>query len=220
MNYIVVGCGRVGAELAYSLYIKGHKVSIIDQSASAFNNLHPDFRGRIIEGDSLNQDVLERAGIGNADGLATLTNSDPLNAVVAHIARIAYDVPRVIARNYDPGWRALHEAFSLQFVSSSTWGAQRIEALLEHPDINTIYSVGNGEVVIFEFLVPDLWDGKELGSLIPEGDCSPITVTHAGKSALSDRGTVLHAGDVVLASATLDGIQALRQQLIRSMEGI
>lgn len=220
MNYIVVGCGRVGAELAYSLFKKGHKVSVIDRSASAFNNLHPEFRGRIIEGDSLNKDVLERAGIENADGLATITNSDPLNAVVAHIAKIVYDVPRIVARNYDPGWRALHEAFSLQFISSSTWGAQRIEALLEYPDINILYPVGNGEIVIFELLVPESWDGEELGSLIPEDSCSPITVTHAGKSALADRSTKLHTSDVVLASATLVGIQGVRQQLLKPVEEI
>lgn len=220
MNYIVVGCGRVGAELAYSLFQKRHKVSVIDRTPSAFNNLHPDFRGRIIEGDSLNQDVLERAGIESADGLVTVTNSDTLNAVVAHIAKIVYEVPRIVARNYDPGLRALHETFSLQFISSSTWGAQRIEALLEYPEINNLYSVGNGEIVVFEFLVPDYWDGKELDSLIPEDGCSPITVTHAGNSVLSDRSTVLHAGDIVLASATLDGIQAVRQRLLKPLEEI
>lgn len=219
MNYIVVGCGRVGAELAYSLFNKGHKVSVIDQSGLAFNNLHPDFRGRIIEGDTLNRDVLERAGIESADGLATVTNSDPLNAVVAHIARSAYGVPRIVARNYDPGWRALHEAFSLQFISSSTWGAQKIEAMLEHPDINTLYSVGNGEVVIFEFITPESWEGKEVGNIIPESSCSPISITHAGKTRLTDRGAVLHVGDVVLASATLQGIQELRQHWAKTVGG-
>lgn len=127
MNYIIVGCGRVGSELAFSLYSRGHTVAIIDHVASAFNNLHPDFRGRMIEGEALNKDVLVRAGIEKADGLATVTNSDTLNAIVAHIAQTAYHIPRVVVRNYDPDWRPLHEIFEHQIVSSSSWGAQRIE---------------------------------------------------------------------------------------------
>jgi trk system potassium uptake protein TrkA len=38
MNIIVVGCGRVGAELAQRLSEKGHKVTVIDQTTAAFNN--------------------------------------------------------------------------------------------------------------------------------------------------------------------------------------
>ncbi len=100
MNYIVVGCGRVGAELAYSLYLKGHKVSVIDHIAAAFNNLHPDFRGKLVEGEALNRDVLYRAGIETADGLVSVTNSDTLNAVVAHIARTAYNIRRTKLRSW------------------------------------------------------------------------------------------------------------------------
>jgi trk system potassium uptake protein len=50
MNMIVIGCGRVGAELAYRLYKKGHRVTVIDKVDSAFANLPPDFRGRTWKG--------------------------------------------------------------------------------------------------------------------------------------------------------------------------
>jgi trk system potassium uptake protein TrkA len=95
MKIIVVGCGRVGSELAYRLNLKGHNVTVIDQVDAAFDNLPPDFRGRTVEGEVLNQDVLRRAGIEHADGVATVTNSDALNAVVAHVARTVYEVDRV-----------------------------------------------------------------------------------------------------------------------------
>ena len=65
--------------------------------------------------------VLERAGIREADGLAAVTNSDTLNAVVAHAARVIYNVPNVVARNYDPNLRTVIEAFGLQTVSSTYW---------------------------------------------------------------------------------------------------
>ena len=76
MQVIVVGCGRLGAELAHRLFKRGHDVTVIDQVVAAFDNLNPLFRGRTVEGEVLNQDVLHRAGIEHAEALAAVTNSD------------------------------------------------------------------------------------------------------------------------------------------------
>ena len=51
MNFIVLGCGRVGAELCYRLFKSGHQVVVVDSNRQAFNRLHADFRGRTLEGD-------------------------------------------------------------------------------------------------------------------------------------------------------------------------
>jgi trk system potassium uptake protein TrkA len=219
MNIIVVGCGRVGAELAYRLYQKGHQVTVIDQLDTAFDNLPPDFRGRMVEEEVLNQDVLRRAGIEQADGLAAVTNSDSVNAVVAHVARAAYHVPNVVVRNYDPSWRPLHEAFGLQVISSASWGAQRLEELLYHAEIRTVFSAGNGEVEIYEFSVPEAWHGRSLQDLLPEGQCLAVALTRAGRAILPSDEMLLEAGDVVLLSATADGIEVLRQQLSSAQDG-
>ena len=48
MNVIVVGCGRVGSELAYNLYKRGQKVVVLDRDPDAFKNLPADFRGRTL----------------------------------------------------------------------------------------------------------------------------------------------------------------------------
>jgi len=58
MNFIVIGCGRFGAELAYRLFTNGHQVVVVDANPKAFNRLHPEFRGRTVEGDSLSADTL------------------------------------------------------------------------------------------------------------------------------------------------------------------
>ena len=55
MRIIIVGCGRLGAELAHRLFQRGHDVTVIDQVDAAFDNLHPLFRGRTVEGEVLNQ---------------------------------------------------------------------------------------------------------------------------------------------------------------------
>jgi len=151
MNYFVIGCGRVGSELAFRLYKNGHTVVVIDRNREALNNLSPEFRGRIIEGDVLSEKMLERAGIADADGLATVTNSDALNAVVGHMAYTIYKVPIVIARNYDPTMLSVLRAFSLNVVSSTNWGAKRIQEMLLDPAFRTVFSAGNGGAIgIFE----------------------------------------------------------------------
>ena len=213
MNIVVVGCGRVGAELAYRLFQKGHQVAVIDQVASAFDNLPEDFRGRTVEGEVLAQDVLRRAGIEQAEGLAAVTNSDSLNAVVAHVARTVYHVPQVVVRNYHPHWRPLHEAFGLQVVSSTSWGAQRIEELLYHADARSVFSAGNGEVEIYELVVPEAWRGHSLEDLLPTGQCLAVALTRAGRAMLPSQAARLEGGDVLHLSATLAGIEALRHRL-------
>ncbi len=214
MFFIVVGCGRVGAELAYGLHAKDHQVAIIDQVGTSFQHLDPRYRGRTIEGEVLSREVLQRAGIEHADGLAAVTNSDTVNAVVAHVARTIYNVPQVVARNYDPRWRMLHEVFGLQVVSSTAWGAQRIEELLFDPGLRTLFSAGNGEVELFELSVPAGWQGRSLGELLQTDDQAvAVAYTHAGRAALPNRDTRLTAGDLLHVSASPSGAAALRTRL-------
>jgi trk system potassium uptake protein len=212
MKIIVVGCGRFGAELAYRLFQHGNEVAVVDALPAAFNNLPADFKGRLNEGDALNQDVLHRAGIETADAVAVVTNSDALNAAVGHIAQSKYNVKYVVARDYDPNLRALYETFGLQVIAATSWGAQRMEEMLSHSDVHTIFSAGNGEVEVYEFTVPESCDGKKLSDVIGPGSLA-VAVTRAGRSLLPETGFVLEACDIVNISATLEGIQAVRAQL-------
>lgn len=214
MNFIIVGCGRVGAELCYHLFRSGHQVVVVDIDKDAFNRLHPDFRGRTLEGEGLAEGVLERAGIREADGLAAVTNSDTLNAVVAHAAQTVYNVPNVVARNYDPNLRPIIEAFGLQTVGSTSWGAQRVEELMMNPTQRMVYSAGNGEVEIYEVQIPEEWSDRTLGELLePLKQCYPVALSRAGRSFLPELGTKLHTGDLFNFSSTFEGMGALMTRL-------
>ena len=219
MNFIVVGCGRVGAELCYHLFKGGHQVVVVDSRRDSFNRLHPDFRGRTLEGEGLAESVLERAGIQEANGLAAVTNSDTLNAVVAHTARAFYNVPTVVARNYDPNLRPIIEAFGLQTVGSTYWGAQRVEELLMNPSQKVVYSAGNGEVEIYEIIIPESWNGKTLGDLMnPIKQCYPVALSRAGRASLPEAGTKLQTGDLLNLSSTFAGMGALTERLSKKAE--
>jgi trk system potassium uptake protein TrkA len=213
MHVIVVGCGRLGAELAHRLFQRGHNVTVIDQVDAAFDNLHPLFRGRTVEGEVLNQDVLRRAGIEHADGLAAVTNSDTLNAVVAHVARTVYHVPHVVARNFNPRWRPVHEAFGLQSVSSTTWGAQRIEERLYEAEVRPVWSSGDGTVDLYELVVPERWQGRLLREVLPEAPYVVVAFTRAGQPMPSPHEILLEAGDVIYLSPAPEGRETLQRWL-------
>jgi trk system potassium uptake protein TrkA len=213
MKTIVVGCGRIGATLAYSLFKRGHEVGVVDDNPASFNNLPADFQGRTHEGDALNRDVLLRAGLPNCDALAAVTNNDALNAVVAYVAKVEFKVPNILARNYDPHLRAVFEAFGIQVVSSTSWGAQRIEELMTDGEFRTVFSAGNGEIEVYELVIPQEWNGKKLEELIRCSTCKPIALTRSGRAFLPELSTTLQGGDLLNVAATFDGINDTRAHL-------
>lgn len=213
MNIIVMGCGRVGSDLAYELCKEGHQVSVVDSSEAAFVNLPPDFSGRMVEGEMMSRDVLYRAGIDKADALAAVTNDDAMNAVIAHVAQSIYHVEHVVVRNYDPDFRPLLESFNLQVVSPNSWGARRMQELILHADLQTIFSPGNGEVEIYEISIPYTWIGKSLEELIPKEECIAVSIARAGQAMLPKPDTRFEECDVLYVSATIEGINMLRERL-------
>ncbi|MEA4909470.1 MAG: TrkA family potassium uptake protein [Anaerolineaceae bacterium] len=212
MKVVIVGCGRLGAELAYRLFLQGNEVSIIDSVSSAFQSLPPDFNGLMVEGDVLNRDILARAGIQDADAVALVTSSDVLNLCAGHVVTEIYHVPNVVARNYDPHYRQLFEIFGMQVVSSTSWGAQRVEEMIYHSEVRTVFSAGNGEIEIYEVHVPQCWEGRQLSELLAPEGCRPVALTRAGRASMPSMETMLEGGDVVLVSATSDAIENMRKR--------
>lgn len=218
MKVIVVGCGRLGAELAYRLYKEGHDIVVMDNNPVAFNALPQDYAGRLCEGDAMNYDVLHRAGIETADAVATVTSSDPLNIVVGHVARTVFQVPNVVARNYTSEFRSLFEEFGLQVVSATSWGAQRVIEMIYESNVHAVLSAGNGEVEVYEFCVPDHWAGKSVGEIIHFSGAVVVSITRAGKAFIPDSAVRLEQGDLMHVSATFEGFELIRDLLKVSQE--
>ncbi|KXK15473.1 MAG: potassium uptake protein [Chloroflexi bacterium OLB14] len=215
MNFIVLGCGRFGAELAYRLFQHGHQVVVVDNEQKSFNRLHADFRGRTVVGEALSADTLSRADADHADGVAVVTNSDVLNAVIGHSVRVHYpNVKQVIVRNYDPAMRGMLESFGLQIVSSTAWGAERMQELLNDSSFRAVFSAGNGEVEMYEMYIPQKWDGMSISELMKGcAEIVSLALTRAGKAEIPSSEAVLHQGDVLTVSATFKGAKSLRTKL-------
>ena len=99
---VILGCGRVGSTLAKQMAAEGHDVTVLDQTSDAFRRLGPKFKGQRLVGSGLDQDLLTRVHLGEADVFIAVTQGDNTNIMAAQIAREVYSVPRVMARIYDP----------------------------------------------------------------------------------------------------------------------
>ncbi len=212
MKIIVVGCGRVGVELALALQAD-HQVTVIDPDQRAFDRLGLHFTGRTVQGEALDRNVLLRAGIETADALAAVTASDNVNVIIASVARKVYHVQRVVTRLYNPRRRSIYEKLNVETVASSSWGAHRIEQLLVHPGLQSLFTAGNGEVQVYEMPVPSEWAGHRVAELVPAGSALPVALARAGRSLLPASDTLLEAEDILQVSATDEGLNILRERV-------
>jgi trk system potassium uptake protein TrkA len=213
MEVIIAGCGRIGSVLAYQLYKKENTVTVIDQNNLAFENLPPDFNGRVIEGDVLDQKVLQRAGIEKADAFVAATAKDSVNAVIGHLAKTVYHISNVVVRNHEPRWKVIHDAFGLSAVGSASWGVQRLEELLYSDPLRVVYSDVDTEVKIFKFIVPENWHDHALEELFPENHSQMIVVSREGKAITPEPRLLMETGDEIFINASLDDMEALHSRL-------
>ena len=126
-----MGCGRVGARLAGLLDSDGHLVTIIDTDTYSFRRLPANFKGNALVGNGLDQEVLKRAGIEEADAFVATTQGDNRNIMAAQIAKHIFNVPKVISRIYDPLRQELYSTLGLDTLSPTTIFAQIIREKLE-----------------------------------------------------------------------------------------
>ena len=124
VKIIIMGCGRVGAQLASLLDAEGHQVTVLDIDAHSFRRLPPSFGGTALVGDGTDEEMLRKAGITEADAFVAVTEGDNRNVMGAQIAKNIFNVPRVICRIYDPLRKDVYEALGLEAVSPTTVFAQ------------------------------------------------------------------------------------------------
>lgn len=132
MKIVILGCGRVGATLATMMDRAGHQVSVIDYSNEAFRRLDPKFHGDILVGNGVDEEVLIRAGIKDADAFAAVTNGDNRNIMASQIVKEIFKVKKVVCRIYDPIRQSTYNELGLESICPTTVGAQMLFEALEN----------------------------------------------------------------------------------------
>jgi trk system potassium uptake protein len=205
MKIIIMGCGRVGAQVAWFTANEGHEVVVVDCDTDALARLGPDFKGRTVKGVGFDRNVLIDAGIKKADAFAATSSSDNANIVAARIARNVFHVPRVVARLYDPRRAEIYRRLGMLTISSTTWGAERIREMLTHSQLDPVLTFGSGEVSMVAIEAPPHLAGRSVKNLIVPGEISVVAITRQNQAFIPYSGSEFREGDLihvmVLASA-------------------
>ena len=131
MKIVIMGCGRVGAQIARLLEQDGHEITVLDIDAYSFRRLPPDFSGTALLGNGVDEDVLRKAGIEEADVFVAMTQGDNRNVMAAQIAKHIFNVPRVISRIYDPLRQEMYDTLGIEAFSPTTIFAELVKEKIE-----------------------------------------------------------------------------------------
>jgi trk system potassium uptake protein TrkA len=197
MHVVIMGCGRVGSALAHTLDQAGHHVSVIDQSASSFAKLHPDFRGDTVTGIGFDRDTLLRAGIEKADAFAAVSSGDNSNILAARVARETFGVENVVARIYDPRRAEVYQRLGIPTVASVAWQTDQILRRILPEATGDEWRDGSGKVALTQFRFADTWVGHRISRLEKESGARVAFLTRYGEGVIPDADTVVQADDVV-----------------------
>jgi trk system potassium uptake protein TrkA len=198
MHVIVVGCGRVGSELAARVQREGHTVVVVDKNRTAFRRLPDPWEGETVIGFGFDRDDLERAGIDRAGALAAVTSGDNTNILTARIARETFGVERVVARIYDPRRAEIYQRLGIATVATVSWTVDQVTRRLLPEETASAWTDPSGEVSMVERTLPDAFAGRRLEETASGEDFRPVLVTRAGQARLATATTMGQEGDVVL----------------------
>lgn len=116
MYVVIIGCSKMGCVLAKQLAETCNDVCVVDRKTENTEYLGSGFNGKIINGIEIDINVLEEAGIKDADVFLALTQNDNINVVSCEIAQNIYKVPTVIGRVYNEDKSHIYESLGIKTI--------------------------------------------------------------------------------------------------------
>jgi trk system potassium uptake protein TrkA len=203
----------VGSGLAQAVEAAGHTVAIIDRKETAFRRLDPDFSGKRIVGVGFDRDRLDEAGITDAIAVASVTNGDNSNIMIARVAKETYGIERVVARIYDPRRAAIYERLGIPTVATVQWTIERVLRRIL-PDVPSVEWIDpSAKVCLIERLVPAKWAGHRVIDLDIDQQAHVVALARLGITQLSRPDLVIQDGDVVYVAIDGERIHAYDEHL-------
>lgn len=218
MFVLIAGGGRTGARLANLLINENYKVRLIEHRRELLGRLHQELPTEVIyEGNSVNPNILEEAGIREVQAVAAVTNDDSNNLALCFLAKTMFDVPRTIARVNNPNnaW-LFNEKFHVDAaLNAADLMAHLIQEEMSLGDMMTLFKIRHGRYAVVEEKVPA--GAKGIG--IPLKDmnlaqhCVIAAIIRDGAMTLPRGDSTLQEDDEIVAVASPEGAQKLSELL-------
>jgi trk system potassium uptake protein len=209
VHVVIMGCGRVGSALAHSLEAAGHSVAVVDQDASAFRRLGPEFRGRQVTGVGFDRDTLVEAGIDEAGAFAAVSSGDNSNIISARVARETFGIENVVARIYDPRRAEVYTRLGIPTVATVRWTADEMLRRLIPDGAHSVWSDPSGHVLLADMHYDPAWTGHSVGKIEELTGARVAFLTRYGDAILVTSSTALQDGDVLHVLVERDKIHTV-----------
>jgi trk system potassium uptake protein TrkA len=217
MDIVIVGAGQVGRHIAGSVDAS-HEVGIIDQDPERIDRVKYELDVLTIHGDGSDVEILEQAGVEDADLVIASTNNDQTNIVVCGMSKILTDVitvARVNNTNYLKSWRRGKQALGVDYMVGTNYlVARTITQIIGLPSATDVDSFVDGNVHMAEFSLPENSpaENKTIQEINDDGEFDAINImaifsAEEGDEFKFPRGdTVVQPGDQLLVAGKMAGI--------------
>jgi trk system potassium uptake protein TrkA len=211
MYVIIVGCGRVGSELAKLLSGEGHDVVVIDKNQVSFERLGDTFNGVTFIGNGFDLNLLKQAGIEKADAFCAVTNGDNTNLVAAQAAKKIFKVPKVIARVYDPQRAHIYTALGLDVISGTILFAAMIRDKIIESRFSS-YLIESKDLGVIEVEVKNNLIGKTIQEINMPGEFLVVAIRKLEGVIIPETKTILKAKDVLMAVVKVASLSKIKER--------
>lgn len=215
MHVVVIGCGRVGSELAGALERLDHTVAVIDKKKDAFRRLPKGFGGYGLVGFGFDRDTLEAAGVRDAGAVAAVTSGDNSNIMAARVARETFEIEHVVARIYDPRRAVIYQRLGIPTVATVAWTTDQVLRRLLPTSSVADWTDSAGGVGLVERSLPAVWAGKKLADLDEPGVFSLAAITRLGTAQVIRPDLVGQEGDILHVMTNLTSLDMLEARLAK-----
>jgi trk system potassium uptake protein len=216
MKYVIVGCGRVGSQLAKLLAAEGHDVVVIDENPAAFKRLGARFPGRVEVGTGIDYDVLKRAGAADANGFIAVTDGDNRNVMAALIAQRMFGIKKIVARIYDPPRGQLYRELGIETVCPTTMGAKVIRDRLLNMPFESTPSFDYGNISALSIIVPKDVAGTRVAELEQDARVKIAALRRGGRVTIPGSDVVLQEGDEIGAIVAPEALEEISKRFATS----
>ena len=209
MNIMIVGCGRVGSQLALLLAQEGHNVTIIDKDRESFERLGGSFNGVAVAGNGFDEKLLKELNVEKQDAFVAVTSGDNTNLMASQIAKKIFKVPRVIARVYDPKRADIYKKLGLDIIS----GTVLVAAMIRDKVIDnrfTSYLVETGELGVLEIKVSADFVGKKVSDMNMMDEFIVVTIERGNKVIIPDHDMRLEPNDKVIGVVRTENLAKVK----------
>lgn len=216
LNIIIVGCGKIGQNLAEELGAEGNNITVIDTSREKVEETSVRLDVMGVVGNGATHAVQQEAGIEQADLLIAVTGSDELNLLCCIVAKKSGNC-RVIARVKQPEYSTeaayLKDELGLAMVINPQHAAaEEILRVLRFPSATKIDTFAGGRVELVKFRLPETSPlvGLSVRDVVSKLHCDVLICTvERGDDAFIAKGDlVFESKDIISLVASPKGAAA------------